>query len=104
MPNRRSNLVQVEVLYARPGNIWRRHIELPATATVGQALETSGLLECYPELGTTAAVGIFGRACTQQQPVQAGDRIEVYRPLVFDPMESRRRRARHKQQRAALLA
>ena len=45
---------------------------------------------------TSAPVGIFGELCERDRRIVEGDRIEIYRPLQADPMESRRRRARHK--------
>lgn len=83
-----------------PGRIWRRCLELPAGATARQALEASGVLNEFPELGEAfPSVGIYGRACPPRQVLQSGDRLEIYRPLVFDPMESRRRRMRHRQRK-----
>ena len=98
-----SALIQVEVIHAEPGRIWRRQLKLPGGATVGQALAASGLLEAFPELGGDEfPVGIYGRSGTRGQLLQDGDRLEIYRPLVFDPMESRRRRARHRQRAPTL--
>src|SRR3546814_10501406 len=41
-------------------------------------------------------VGVYGQECTLDRVLTDGDRVEIYRPLVFDPMESRRRRALHR--------
>jgi putative ubiquitin-RnfH superfamily antitoxin RatB of RatAB toxin-antitoxin module len=38
-------------------------------------------------------IGVYGRRCEADTPLCDGDRVEIYRPLNFDPMESRRRRA-----------
>lgn len=98
-----SARVQVEVIYAVPGHVWRRQLEMPAGATVQQALAASGLLEAFTELcDERFPVGIYGRSCTRRQVLQDGDRLEIYRPLVFDPMESRRRRARHRERKRTL--
>ncbi|HSV70652.1 MAG TPA: RnfH family protein [Methylibium sp.] len=66
----------------------QRSVELPAGATVEQALRASGL----PVAG--AGVGLWGRRCSLQQPLRDGDRVEVYRPLLIDPKEARRARGR----------
>lgn len=101
MGNERRGVMTVEVLYARPGAIWRRSVELPSGATVAQALDASGLLLSFPEFGAhPPPAGVFGRICATEQTLAPGDRVEVYRPLVFDPMESRRRRARHRGRQA----
>ena len=94
-----AGLIQIEVIAAWPGQVWRRTVHLPGHSTVADALEASSVLEAFPELGSMQAmppVGIFGRACAHDQELRSGDRLEVYRPLVFDPMESRRRRAEHR--------
>ena len=92
--------MQVEVIHARPTDVWRQKLELPAGATLGDALDASGLLRQFPEL-IEAPCGVFGRVCTREHVLAHGDRVEVYRPLVFDPMESRRRRARHRARTAS---
>lgn len=100
MANDTSNPLRVEVVYARPGLIWRRELDLPKGATALQALELSGVLAQHAELeSNTLMLGIFGRICAQHHVLATGDRLEIYRPLVFDPMESRRRRHKHRQRR-----
>jgi len=39
-------------------------------------------------------VGIFGRRVELDAPLRDGDRVEIYRPLVADPREARRRRVK----------
>lgn len=93
-----GKVIRIQVIYALPNQIWQRPFELPAGATAQQALEHSGLLEAFPELaGNPPPMGIHGRVCQPGQLLREGDRLEIYRPLVFDPMESRRRRAQHRQ-------
>lgn len=73
-------------------------MQLTSGATVQQALTQSGFFSEYPDFQpTTIKVGIYGQQCTLDRVLHDKDRIEIYRPLVFDPMESRRRRARHRQ-------
>ena len=38
-------------------------------------------------------VGIFGIRCALEQPLKAGDRVEVYRALTINPKDIRRKRA-----------
>ncbi|HWK62981.1 MAG TPA: RnfH family protein [Eoetvoesiella sp.] len=88
----------VQVVYARPGAVWHKTLALPPGATLGQALEASGFAEAFPDAAAgRPAAGIYGQACSEERVLADGDRIEIYRPLVFDPMESRRRRALHRQ-------
>ena len=86
--------IDVEVACAFPD--WQEIIRLrvPPGTTVAAAIDRSGLAERYPELAVDDAhVGIFGKACKLVTPVVAGDRVEIYRDLVADPKEVRRRRA-----------
>ena len=94
-----STLV-VSVALAVPG--WQRvfPLELPAGATVHDALRAAEPLAVAaglpPSCGLnweTGAVGVFGLARERGQPLVAGDRVELYRGLLADPKESRRRRA-----------
>ena len=41
-------------------------------------------------------VGIFGKKTTLDHPLNDRDRIEIYRPLILDPKEMRRKRAAKK--------
>lgn len=69
--------------------IGRTRLDLPETATVADALIAAGLHEISIE-----RVGIFGRPCKADDSLGEGARIEVYRPLLADPKQVRRQRAR----------
>jgi len=74
-----------------------RELTLPAGATVADALAASGYAQAFPGQDPLAGgVGIFGRLASPQDALADGDRVEIYRGLVFDPKESRRRRAEHR--------
>lgn len=89
--------INVQIVYAQADSVWRAALTLPAGSTVGQALDASGFARSNPAYPQDAlAVGIYGQACTVERLLIQGDRIEIYRPLNFDPMESRRRRAQHR--------
>jgi putative ubiquitin-RnfH superfamily antitoxin RatB of RatAB toxin-antitoxin module len=86
--------MRVEVVYALPLKQDVISLELPAGATVQQALAASGVLAAHPELDLRALqVGVWGRPRRLDAPLEDGDRVEVYRPLQIDPKEIRRRRA-----------
>jgi len=88
----------VQVIYADVEQIWRRSLQLAPGATAGAALSASGFFRHFPcHAPESVRIGIYGRLCTMDTRLNDNDRIEVYRPLIFDPMESRRRRARHRQ-------
>ncbi|HZJ96375.1 MAG TPA: RnfH family protein [Oligella sp.] len=92
-------MITIQIIYAsEPHEVWQRQIEIPAALTIEQALQQSGLYEDFPHLvNTLKGVGVFGLVKSLSEIVADGDRVEVYRELNFDPMESRRRRAAHKQ-------
>jgi putative ubiquitin-RnfH superfamily antitoxin RatB of RatAB toxin-antitoxin module len=84
----------VEVACATPKKQVVLRVELPAGATVAEAIERSGIRTHFPGLVVDpAAVGIFSRKVDMEQALRAGDRVEIYRPLIADPKEVRRQRA-----------
>lgn len=88
------NAIQVEVAYATPQTQWLTTTQVNEGASVRDVIAASGILARFPEINLdTQAVGIFSKVCTLDQPVRAGDRVEIYRPLIADPKEARRRRA-----------
>lgn len=85
----------VEVAYARPGTQTLLTVELPPGANAGEAVAGSGILERHPEIEWPGApIGVFGRKVDPGHLLREGDRVEIYRPLIADPKEARRRRAR----------
>lgn len=89
--------MKVEVVYARPQAAHAVSVELPAGATVRDAVLASGMLERHPELRLAKQrFGISGKRVALDARLSSGDRIEIYRPLAMDPKEARRRRALRK--------
>ncbi|HYN00611.1 MAG TPA: RnfH family protein [Aestuariivirgaceae bacterium] len=89
--------MRAEVAYALPEEQIVIELQLPEGATVGEAIRASGMLARFPEIELTRiAVGIFGERAVLDDPLQEGDRVEIYRPLLADPKETRRRRARRR--------
>jgi len=89
-----SDQMAVEVVYAKPEQQALIALDVPVKATVATAIIASGILELFPELALeTLKVGIFGRVTNLGQVLQTGDRVEIYRPLIYDPKEARRHRA-----------
>ncbi|HZR01881.1 MAG TPA: RnfH family protein [Burkholderiales bacterium] len=85
--------IHVEVVYALPFRQDCSEIELEAGATVEGAIEQSGVLRRNPEIDPASLwVGIWGRRAQLSDRLRDGDRVEIYRPLVADPKELRRRR------------
>lgn len=86
--------IRVQVCYALPERVFLRTLEVDAGATIEQALRLSGLLDEFPGLDLAGhAAGIFAKKKPLDTVLKEHDRIEVYRPLLADPKETRRRRA-----------
>lgn len=87
-------LIRVTVAYspvARRVDLWE--LDLPAGATVVQALEGSGLFSAYPGLREEPlALVVWGRPAARTQVLRERDRVEVLRPLQVDPKVARRER------------
>lgn len=86
--------IGVQVCYAKPDVQILRNLAVPAGTTVVDAIRRSGVLGDAPEIDLTVCqVGIFGKLKSLDTTLRDRDRVEIYRPLVADPKESRRRRA-----------
>jgi putative ubiquitin-RnfH superfamily antitoxin RatB of RatAB toxin-antitoxin module len=86
--------MRVCVVYCPPDVQIAINLELPAGATVRDAIERSGITRKRPEIDLASqAVGIFGERVTLDKPVENGDRIEIYRELIADPKAARRAHA-----------
>ncbi len=73
--------------------VWEKNLSLRAGSTVGEALAQSGLQADFPDLDfAMLPIGIWGKAAGLSQPLQARERIEIYRPLKVDPKMARRER------------
>ncbi|MEW8362772.1 MAG: RnfH family protein [Candidatus Thiodiazotropha sp.] len=69
-------------------------VESAEPLTAKQAIEASGILERFPEIDLkTNKIGIFGKATKLDALLSEGDRVEIYRPLIADPKEARKKRA-----------
>ncbi|MES2939475.1 MAG: RnfH family protein [Pseudomonadota bacterium] len=97
--------MRVTVAYSpAPREVLEWQLELPAGATLRQAVLASGLPDAAPELALEQAeVGVWGRKALWEQPLRERDRVEVYRPLRVDPKVARRERFRKQGTRAAGL-
>ena len=87
----------VEVAYALPGQQVIISIKVPTKFNVKQAIEKSGIQKKFPSINLSRnKVGIFGKKTTLDHHLNDRDRIEIYRPLLLDPKEMRRKRAAKK--------
>ncbi len=95
-----SDMIRVDVVYALPHEQRVMNLVVNKNMTVEEIIQTSGLLKLYPEIDLAVnKVGVFSRNVKLDSTVRDRDRIEIYRPLLADPKEIRRKRV--EQQRAA---
>ena len=87
--------IAVQVCYAGLEATSLLLLTVPAEANVKEVLERSGIAARHPEIDINVCkLGVFGKLKTLESPLHDGDRVEIYRPLIADPMEARRRRAK----------
>ena len=87
--------LQVEVAYAQPERQLVLTVALPLDATLGEAVNAAlpALQAAFPAVDfTVLAVGVWGETANRERLLQAGDRVELYRPLSADPKLARRTR------------
>ena len=86
-------MITVEIVYAEPGSQTLEKLELPAASTVADAIDEASSRGLIPEFAARLESGIWGRIVSRGTRLKDGDRVELYRPLVEDPREARRRHA-----------
>lgn len=86
--------IAIEVVFALKQQQVLVQLKLPSGSTVLQAIEASGLKQKYPEIDLAKnKVGIFGKLSKLDAKLRDRDRVEIYRPLIADPKEVRKKRA-----------
>ena len=84
----------VEVIYATLTQQQLFSVACHLGDTVSDAIVASGILEKFPEIDLEKnKVGVFNQLIKLTDPVKINDRIEIYRPLIANPKEVRRKRA-----------
>jgi len=89
-----KTMFTVEVAYATATKQLILALQVPEGTTVAEAIALSNMAKHFPEEDfSKPAVGIFSQICALNKPLKAGDRVEIYRPLLCDPKQARRERA-----------
>lgn len=91
-----SEQIEIEVVYGLAHKQKLISIQVDQGTTVRQGAELSGLDKDFPELNISESkLGIFGKTVRSPDTelLKAGDRIEIYRPLLIDPKAARANRA-----------
>lgn len=94
--------ITVEVAYAKSSEQRIITLQVKEGTTVLEAARESGITECFPEIDLSQAkLGIFGKVVLkpEEQVLKEGERVEIYRPLIADPKEVRKRRAEQAKQK-----
>ena len=88
--------ISIEVAYAKANEQKIIALEVESGTSLLEAARQSGIKDLFPEIDFDAIkLGIFGKAVPKpaEQSVKPFDRIEIYRPLIADSKEVRKRRA-----------
>lgn len=89
-----SEQIHVEVVYALQDRQKVMMLQLPAGASLREAVERSGLMAEFPEIDLAVnKFGIWNKLAKPDAVLRDNDRVEIYRPLIADPKEVRRQRA-----------
>jgi putative ubiquitin-RnfH superfamily antitoxin RatB of RatAB toxin-antitoxin module len=99
--NAEPETIVVEVAYALPHKQKLLSLQVPVGTTAYEAALQSGIVEYFPEIDVNSAMmGVFAQALgtkglklPKEYILQPRDRVEIYRPLIADPKEIRKRRA-----------
>lgn len=86
--------IEVEVAYALPDEQVILKVVGEPGLTLEQAIARSGILDRFPDIDLAVnKVGVFGKLAKLSDPLNPGDRVEIYRTLIADPKEARKKRA-----------
>lgn len=86
--------IHIEVVYGTPTEQSLLSLSVEPNCTVEAVILQSGIIDIHPEIDLKVNnVGIWNRAAKLKDIVNDLDRIEIYRPLIADPKEVRKRRA-----------
>ncbi|WP_063653457.1 RnfH family protein [Candidatus Arsenophonus triatominarum] len=93
--------INIEVVYALPDRQFLLHVKLAEGASVEEAIMQSGILSLRDDIELSKnKVGIYSRPAKLSDILSDGDRVEIYRPLLADPKEIRRKRAEKAKQKS----
>ena len=90
-----SGKINIEVVYALKDQQMVIPLQVKEGTTLEEAITRSGILHQFPEIDLNQnKVGIFGKISKKDQILRDRDRVEIYRPLIADPKEVRKQRAK----------
>ena len=81
--------MEIKLVRCDNGENTPQHFRVPQQSRVADVLAIAGIAS-----ESVKTVGIYGKPCSQDTPLRAGDRLEIYLPLQSDPRTRRRQRTR----------
>lgn len=79
-------MMKVSVVYALPDEQVWLSVDVDHTATVLSAIQVSNILNMFPSIDLDKQkVGIFSKVAKLDSELKEGDRVEIYRPLIWQP-------------------
>ena len=89
-----TNDLHIEIAYATPEQQMILELQVATDSSPREVVLQSNIDTYFPEIDKqNCDLGIFGKAIRGDYKLENGDRIEIYRPLLADPKEVRKRRA-----------
>jgi len=86
--------VNIEIVFAMPGRQELISLTVDPDTTVETAISLSAIGDRFPDEDLSSyQAGIWGKLVDRDHPLEDGDRLELYRPLLIDPRDARRRLA-----------
>lgn len=92
-----NGAITIEVVYALPERAWSATLQLPGGVIASEAVAQSQFATLIPGFDATSLTyAVFGKTISAATVLRDGDRLELLRPLVADPKQARRRRAKQR--------
>jgi putative ubiquitin-RnfH superfamily antitoxin RatB of RatAB toxin-antitoxin module len=86
--------IQIEVVYGLPTRQELITLSVNSGTLLEQGIVESGILNVFDDIDLAVnKVGIWNRLAKLSDELKNLDRIEIYRPMIADPKEVRKRRA-----------
>ena len=91
-----GDMIKIEVAYALPERQMIIPLQVKKGTTMYDAAMQSGIAGKFDSLDLESApMGVFGKAerKPKERVLEDGERVEIYRALIADPKEVRKKRA-----------
>lgn len=86
--------IRIRICYAKPERQLLKEVTVAEGTNIEEALRRFGILSDLDGVDlATCRIGIYGKIKSLDAQLREGDRIEIYRPLLADPKDARRKRA-----------